>query len=62
MVENKDDLLKEENYENDKLEEFGVINGFCGTFRTSAKTGLYINESIEYLIVNIIRRMQANKN
>ena len=58
-------MLKGDNSEiDDKLEEFGVISGFCGTFRTSAKTGLNINESIEYLILNIIRRMQAvnNKN
>ena len=55
--------MKEENSEkDDKLEEFGVINGFCGTFRTSAKTGLNINESFEYLILNIIRRMEAINN
>ena len=63
LVENKADLLKEDNPErDDKLEEFGVINGFCSTFRTSAKTGLNINESIEYLILNIIRRLQAFDN
>ena len=56
-------MLKGDNSEiDDKLEEFGVISGFCGTFRTSAKTGLNINESIEYLILNIIRRMQAVNN
>ena len=55
--------MKEENSEkDDKLEEFGVINGFCGTFRTSAKTGLKINESVEYLIVNILRRIEAINN
>ena len=60
LVENKVDLLKEDNSErDDKLEEFGVINGFCGTFQTSAKTGLNINESFEYLIMNITRRMEA---
>ena len=63
LVENKADLLKEDNSEiDDKLEEFGVINGFCGTFRTSAKTGLNISESIEYLIMNITRRIQAIDN
>ena len=56
-------MLKGDNSEiDDKLEEFGVINGFCGTFRTSAKTGLNINESFEYLILNITRRMHAVNN
>ena len=44
---------------NPELEEFGNSNGFCGSFRTSAKTGLNINESMEYLIKNIIQRMEA---
>ena len=60
LVENKADLLEEENAEkNPELEEFGNSNGFCGSFRTSAKTGLNINESMEYLIKNIIQRMEA---
>ena len=60
LVENKADLLEEENAEkNPELEEFGSSNGFCGSFRTSAKTGLNINESMEYLIKNIIQRMEA---
>ena len=60
LVENKADLLEEENAEkNPELEEFGSSNGFCGSFRTSAKTGLNINESMEYLIKNIIQRMAA---
>lgn len=60
MVENKADLLDGDNVEKDpQLEEFGSSNGFCGSFRTSAKTGLNINESMEYLIKNIIQRMEA---
>ena len=31
---------------------------FCGCFRISAKTGLNINESIEFLIRNIIKRIE----
>jgi 50S ribosomal subunit-associated GTPase HflX len=60
LVENKADLLEDDNAEkNPELEEFGNSNGFCGSFRTSAKTGLNINESMEYLIKNIIQRMEA---
>ena len=60
MVENKADLLEDDNAEKSPdLEEFGNTNGFCGSFRTSAKTGLNINESMEYLIKNIIQRMEA---
>ena len=60
LVENKADLLDGDNVEKDpQLEEFGSNNGFCGSFRTSAKTGLNINESMEYLIKNIIQRMES---
>ena len=60
LVENKADLLDYDIAEKSpELEEFGSSNGFCGTFRTSAKTGLNINESMEYLIKNIIQRMEA---
>ena len=55
LVENKADLLDGDNVEKDpQLEEFGSSNGFCGSFRTSAKTGLNINESMEFLIKNNI--------
>ena len=59
LVENKADLLDYDIAEKSpELEEFGSSNGFCGTFRTSAKTGLNINESMEYLIKNIVKRME----
>ena len=58
MVENKADLL-EGDVENDpELKEFATNNEFCGCFRTSAKTGLNISEAMEYLIKNIIKRME----
>ena len=48
LVENKADLLEEENAEkNPELEEFGSSNGFCGSFRTSAKTGLNIKSLLQ---------------
>ena len=58
LVENKADLL-EGDVENDpSLQEFANNNEFCGCFRTSAKTGLNISESMEYLIKNIVKRME----
>jgi len=60
LVENKADLIDDSNAENcPELEKFGTDNGFCGSFRTSAKTGLNINEAMNYLIKNIIQRMEA---
>ena len=44
--------------DNTKLEEFGKNNGFCGAFKVSAKTNLNIDESMEFLIKNIIQRME----
>ena len=40
------------------MEEFANSNEFCGSFKTSAKTGLNISESMEYLIKTIIKRME----
>ena len=57
LVENKADLLEGEPDETE-LNEFAKNNEFCGCFRTSAKTGLNISESMEYLIKNIIKRME----
>ena len=57
MVENKADLLEGDQDESE-LNEFAKNNEFCGCFRTSAKTNLNITESMEYLIKNIIKRME----
>ncbi len=60
LVENKVDLLDDSNAVNcGELDDFAKNNGFCGSFRTSAKTGVNISESMEYLIRNIIQRMEA---
>ena len=60
LVENKADLIDDSNAENcSELDQCGKDNGFCGSFRTSAKTGLNINEAMNYLIKNIIQRMEA---
>ena len=62
LIENKVDLI---DFEDDpSLQEFANNNEFCGAFRTSSKTGFNVCESMEYLIRNIIRRMedfQANQ-
>ena len=58
LVENKSDLLPSD--EVDKiigLKEFSRNNNFLACFRTSAKTGYNIEESMSYLIENIIQRM-----
>ena len=58
LVENKADLLENGEEEDPSLQEFAQTNEFCGCFRTSAKTGLNISESMEYLIKTIIKRME----
>ena len=60
-MENKADLLDNEKIDDPELTEFANKNGFDGAFRTSAKTGLNINESMTFLITNIIKRMERIK-
>ena len=58
IVQNKCDLLGDElNYNNgiDELKEFGKQNGIKNCFRTSALNGFGIQESMEYLINEIIK-------
>jgi len=52
------DLLDNPNLDDSLLEEFAEQNEFCGCFRTSAKTGVNINEAMEFLIITIIHRME----
>ena len=62
MAEKKADLLDEVKADESALKEFAETNEFCGAFRTSAKTGLNISESMEYLIKVIIKRMEDIQN
>ena len=58
IVQNKCDLLGDEsNYNNgiDELKKFGESNGIKNCFRTSALTGYGIEESMEFLINEIIK-------
>ena len=58
LVENKVDLLEPNDAEDiNSLKEFADNNEFNGFFRTSAKTGQNINESMECLIKIIIKRI-----
>ena len=50
-----DDIKKVNNLTS--LKEFADVNKFDECFRTSAKTGLNINESMKYLIESILKRM-----
>ena len=42
----------------DELNDFSEKNGFSGCFKTSAKTGKNISESMEFLIKDIIKRLE----
>jgi len=52
------DLLDNQDLDDWRLKEFAEKNEFCGCFRTSAKTGVNINEAIEFIIKTIIYRME----
>ena len=60
LVENKADLLNP-NQLNDVvgLKGFANANNFIGSFRTSAKTGLNIDESMKFLIEHVLQRMST---
>ena len=63
LAENKADLLSSLEMNNAQdLTKFSNDNNFTGCFRTSAKTGLNIGESMDFLISNIINRLsRANE-
>jgi 50S ribosomal subunit-associated GTPase HflX len=58
LVENKADLLESEDQDEQSLKEFAQNGEFCGCFRTSAKTGSNIDESMQFLIKTIVKRME----
>ena len=51
-------MEKDSEEDNQEFEAFANNNGFVGCFRTSAKEGKNINEALNYLISNIITRME----
>ena len=51
--------MPEEEQDNDEeLKKFSEDNGFNGYFRTSAKTGKNIDESMSFLIKEIIKKLE----
>lgn len=61
LIENKIDLLPPSEQNNDlPLQKFAKENGFIGTFKASAKVGTNVSEAINYLIVEIIRRIEKH--
>jgi len=59
LVLNKVDLLPEEEQDNiEELKTFSEENGFSGYFKVSAKTGKNIDESMAFLIKEIIRKLE----
>ena len=51
-------MEKDNEEDNKELEVFAENNGFNGGFRISSKEGKNINEALEFLICNIIKRME----
>jgi hypothetical protein len=62
LIENKADLVEESKSDENELKDFARKNKFVGAFRTSAKTGLNIEESINYLLMQIIAKLENSNN
>jgi hypothetical protein len=62
LIENKSDLVEENQSEETGLNEFARKNKFVGAFRTSSKTGLNVDESINYLLLQIIAKLENSNN
>ena len=58
LIRNKIDLLNKDINDDNKIKEFVEKNNFINVFNTSAKTGIGIEESMYYLIGNIIDRLE----
>ena len=58
LVENNIELLPDDEHNDSSFEEFWKNNGFMKGFRVSSKTGKNVNESMEFLIKKIIKRME----
>ena len=61
-MESKADLVKDDPDKISKeLEEFASNNGFSGSFFVSSKTGLNIEEAMNFLFNNIIQRFEEGQ-
>ena len=62
LIVNKIDLVNEDFIENDsEIQKFAKDNNFDNLFKTSAKLGIGIDESMDYLIKNILERVEKLK-
>lgn len=61
LIQNKIDLVNDDELANeDDIRGFCEQNNFKNIFRTSAKTGMGINESMDFLISAIIVRLEEH--
>ena len=59
LIENKADLMEENSIDDiEDLKNFSENNEFINCFRTSAKTGLNLNEAMSFLIEYIIKKLK----
>jgi len=59
LVQNKIDLVEEDVVKNeDEIKQFAQDNKFIGYFRTSVKMGIGVDECMEFLITNILERLE----
>lgn len=58
LVRNKIDLLEGDLDDEEQVKQFAEENKFLNVFKTSAKMGIGINECMEFLITNIIERLE----
>ena len=60
LIENKIDLVSEEVIKQDEeIKDFVKRNKFVDIFRCSAKEGINVNESMEYIISHMIAKQES---
>ena len=63
LIVNKIDLIDDDFIQNDdEIKKFAEDNKFDNLFKTSAKLGIGIDESMDYLIKNILERVEKFNN
>ena len=63
LIVNKIDLVDDDFIPNDnEIKKFAKDNNFDNLFKTSAKLGIGIDESMDYLIKNILERVEKFNN
>lgn len=58
LIHNKCDIQINYEESESQFKEFWKKNGFIGGFRTSAKSSINVNESMEFLISDIIEKLE----